>query len=111
MDEALWRVCQAVSRTGGSARADAAARASRRLGEEFAGVSCRREGHGHAGKLGQDAECIGEKQSVADRRIGGPSEIEQEKSGGSGGGSVLSPAIRRTQSAFRRERAPHGRVA
>ena len=50
----------------------AAARAARRLGQGPAGVPGRRQGHGHARRVGQGAQRDRRERAVADRRLGRP---------------------------------------
>jgi len=58
---------------------------------------------------GKNGEHAGEEYSVADRRLGGSGEIEQNQPGISGCGRFSSRRVQGTEFALRRSRTRHGR--
>ena len=80
MEQALRGVLEEIPGSRRPAEQHAESRASRRLGQESPRLSRRPQRHGHARKLRQSAERAGAEYSVADRRLGGPRQIQQDQS-------------------------------
>ncbi len=65
-----------LPRSGAGAAAKPARRVAARLGRGHSGLSRRRQGHGHARRLGQGDECDRAAAAGADRRLGGPRSVD-----------------------------------
>ena len=72
-------VQETVSAAGRTTEQDAERPIAGRLGQRLAELRRRSEGHGDARILRKNAERAGEEYPVADWRIGGPGQIQQDE--------------------------------
>src|SRR6266478_9282784 len=101
-------VQEAVSTARRSTEQDAARPIAGRLGQRFADLSCRSKGHGDARIVWKDSKRPGKKYPLADWRLGGPGQIQQDKFDIRRRGRLLPKSVSRAQHSLRRAGTCHG---
>src|SRR3989442_13830506 len=107
MEDKIRRVQETVSPTRRSTEQNAERPIAGRVGRGFAELSCRSEGHGNARILGKNSQRPGEEYPLADGRLRGPAQIQQNEPDLRWCGRVLSKSVSRAQRPLRRTGTCH----